>query len=219
MINCTADRALTSSGVYFSFFRIARLLDIVHEKSKLFLVFEYLNLDLKKYIETNPTTNNSGLPPDQVQVHYSYCSGDSTGLVWLSVSDQHHSIRNFNQLLHDFDLSLISAGIPLSITPRGRVLSLKANSSPRSEATKLAHWWKQESQAGRLWIGASVWYTHENVYARGHYALVSCTRDLDGITTLLDCSGYVERWMYLLRNAHQEATLSRWEQDPRMWSQ
>lgn len=39
---------------------IVRLLDIIHADNKLFLVFEYLNQDLKKYMELY--TNKNGLP-------------------------------------------------------------------------------------------------------------------------------------------------------------
>ncbi|KAF9430729.1 Cyclin-dependent kinase 3 [Podila epigama] len=45
---------------------IVQLLDIIHEENKLFLVFEYLNLDLKKYMDT-VHTNDGGLPLDQVK--------------------------------------------------------------------------------------------------------------------------------------------------------
>lgn len=51
------------------FFGHNRLLDIIHEENKLFLVFEFLDLDLKKYMDTVPTTTVTGLPLDQVKVH------------------------------------------------------------------------------------------------------------------------------------------------------
>ncbi|KAG0002464.1 Cyclin-dependent kinase catalytic subunit [Modicella reniformis] len=44
-----------------------RLLDIIHDENRLYLVFEFLDLDLKKYMDTLPMTNISGLPPDQVK--------------------------------------------------------------------------------------------------------------------------------------------------------
>lgn len=48
--------------------RIDRLLDIIHDENRLYLVFEFLELDLKKYMDTLPMTSISGLPPDQVKV-------------------------------------------------------------------------------------------------------------------------------------------------------
>lgn len=47
--------------------RSERLLDIIHQESKLYLVFEFLDLDLKKYMDT---VGNSpeGLGPDMVRV-------------------------------------------------------------------------------------------------------------------------------------------------------
>ncbi|XP_019613562.1 PREDICTED: cyclin-dependent kinase 2-like [Branchiostoma belcheri] len=43
---------------------IVRLLDVVHSEKKLYLVFEYLNLDLKKYMDSAPP---SGLPSELVK--------------------------------------------------------------------------------------------------------------------------------------------------------
>jgi len=48
-------------------FVCCRLLDVVHCDRKLHLVFEYLNLDLKKYIDSSPVT---GLPLSLVKVNY-----------------------------------------------------------------------------------------------------------------------------------------------------
>ncbi|KAF9355615.1 Cyclin-dependent kinase catalytic subunit [Mortierella sp. NVP85] len=46
---------------------VVRLLDIIHDENQLYLVFEFLELDLKKYMDTLPMTSISGLPPDQVK--------------------------------------------------------------------------------------------------------------------------------------------------------
>ncbi|OMJ09278.1 Cell division control protein 2-like protein [Smittium culicis] len=45
---------------------IVRLLDIVHNDTKLYLVFEFLDLDFKKYMDT---TGQAGLTPAQVKVN------------------------------------------------------------------------------------------------------------------------------------------------------
>ncbi|KAF9177627.1 Cyclin-dependent kinase 3, partial [Haplosporangium sp. Z 767] len=45
---------------------VVQLLDIIHDESRLYLVFEFLNLDLKRYMDTAPTTT-TGLPLDQVK--------------------------------------------------------------------------------------------------------------------------------------------------------
>ncbi|KAF9155247.1 Cyclin-dependent kinase 3 [Linnemannia schmuckeri] len=46
---------------------VVQLLDVVHEESKLFLVFEFLELDLKKYMDTHTKAQNTGLPLQQVK--------------------------------------------------------------------------------------------------------------------------------------------------------
>ncbi|PWN96640.1 putative Cdk1-cyclin-dependent kinase 1 [Tilletiopsis washingtonensis] len=45
---------------------IVRLLDIIHQESKLYLVFEFLDLDLKKYMD-NVGSTPDGLGPDMVR--------------------------------------------------------------------------------------------------------------------------------------------------------
>lgn len=47
---------------------VRRLLDIIHDENRLYLVFEFLDLDLKRYMDTVPTTTNAGLPLEQVKV-------------------------------------------------------------------------------------------------------------------------------------------------------
>lgn len=44
----------------------ARLLDIVHSDAKLYLVFEFLDCDLKKYMDT--IGDKDGLGPNMVKV-------------------------------------------------------------------------------------------------------------------------------------------------------
>lgn len=44
-----------------------RLLDIVHSEAKLYLVFEFLDMDLKKYMDT--IGENEGLGLDMVKVN------------------------------------------------------------------------------------------------------------------------------------------------------
>lgn len=46
-------------------YRLARLLDVVHSEKKLYLVFEFLSQDLKKYMDSTPA---SELPLHRVKV-------------------------------------------------------------------------------------------------------------------------------------------------------
>ena len=47
-----------------------RLLDIVHSDAKLYLVFEFLDLDLKKYMDT--IGDKDGLGPNMVRVSFTH---------------------------------------------------------------------------------------------------------------------------------------------------
>ncbi|KAN0063770.1 Cyclin-dependent kinase catalytic subunit [Thecaphora frezii] len=47
---------------------IVRLLDIIHQENKLYLVFEFLDLDLRKYMDAVPADSNEGMGPEIVRV-------------------------------------------------------------------------------------------------------------------------------------------------------
>jgi cyclin-dependent kinase len=50
---------------------ISRLLDIVHAEAKLYLVFEFLDMDLKKYMDkVEKVGDGEGMGPDIVKVHF-----------------------------------------------------------------------------------------------------------------------------------------------------
>ncbi|KAF8927896.1 Cyclin-dependent kinase catalytic subunit [Dissophora ornata] len=46
---------------------VVQLLDIIHDESRLVLVFEFLDRDLKKYIDSVSSKTGTGLPMDQVK--------------------------------------------------------------------------------------------------------------------------------------------------------
>lgn len=49
--------------------QFVRLLDIVHSEAKLYLVFEFLDMDLKKYMDkVEKVGDGEGLGPDIVKV-------------------------------------------------------------------------------------------------------------------------------------------------------
>ncbi len=52
--------------------RLCRLFDIVHSETKLYLVFEFLDMDLKRYMDK--VGDGDGMGPDIVKV-----SANSTG--------------------------------------------------------------------------------------------------------------------------------------------
>lgn len=74
IVKCVSDsdgRIMISSSLHL------RLFDIVHQDQKLYLVFEFLDLDLKKYMDT--VGNSEGLGPMMVKVcldfyHHESCS-------------------------------------------------------------------------------------------------------------------------------------------------
>jgi len=64
-------------------YTLFRLLDIIHDENRLYLVFEFLDLDLKKYMDTLPMTSIAGLPLDQVKVR-NFCKKNPETKVLVS---------------------------------------------------------------------------------------------------------------------------------------
>lgn len=56
--------------ISFAWWMRNRLFDIVHQDQKLYLVFEFLDLDLKKYMDT--VGNAEGLGPMMVKVRHMF---------------------------------------------------------------------------------------------------------------------------------------------------
>lgn len=60
-----------------------RLLDIVHTDTKLYLVFEYLDLDLKRYMDK--VGDGDGMGPDIVKVSFPITSHHKTRVIISSL--------------------------------------------------------------------------------------------------------------------------------------
>ncbi|KAB5590509.1 Cyclin-dependent kinase 5 [Ceratobasidium theobromae] len=97
---------------------VVALLDIVHADSKLYLVFEFLDVDLKRYMETiNSKNGNRGLDKQlikkftyQLLAGLRYCHGHR--ILHRDLKPQNLLIENENLKLADFGLAR-AFGIPL----------------------------------------------------------------------------------------------------------
>ncbi|CAO3569471.1 unnamed protein product [Mortierella alpina] len=97
---------------------VVQLLDIIHDENRLYLVFEFLDLDLKRYMDTVPTTTNAGLPLEQVREYLyqlikgvEYCH--SRRILHRDLKPQNLLIDESRKLkLADFGLAR-AFGIPL----------------------------------------------------------------------------------------------------------
>ena len=75
IVKCACSfRAPLLHGVLTLLWHPRRLLDIVHADQKLYLVFEFLDVDLKRYMET---ANQNGSPITMKIVKVSTVTGDS----------------------------------------------------------------------------------------------------------------------------------------------
>ncbi|KAG0205023.1 Cyclin-dependent kinase catalytic subunit [Mortierella sp. GBA30] len=97
---------------------VVQLLDIIHDENRLYLVFEFLDLDLKRYMDTVPMTTATGLPLDQVKEYmYQLINGveycHSRRILHRDLKPQNLLIDEARNLkLADFGLAR-AFGIPL----------------------------------------------------------------------------------------------------------
>lgn len=85
-----------------------RLLDIVHSEAKLYLVFEFLDMDLKKYMDT--IGEKDGLGPDMVKVKMP-CSFTKLGNSPLTSSGSNTPLENRNSLTNSSKVSTTATAI------------------------------------------------------------------------------------------------------------
>ena len=102
----------------------ARLLDVVHSEKKLYLVFEFLSQDLKKYMDSAPA---SELPLHLVKV-----LGEGRG-------NQRTPAQPAPPPLSQLFLTLAVPELPLPAAAGGELLPLSSGHPPRPEAPESAH--------------------------------------------------------------------------------
>lgn len=109
----------------------ARLLDVVHSEKKLYLVFEFLSQDLRKFMDS---TAASELPLHVVKV---WGGGWGLGVGGKDRVDQ--LVRPTPLLLSLLLLTLPVPELPLPAAAGGEFLPLPSGHPPRPEAPKSAH--------------------------------------------------------------------------------
>lgn len=151
---------------------IVRLLDVIHSDSKLYLVFEFLNLDLKNYMNSEHEQTGAGLTPADV---LSFTKQLISGI----------SFCHAHRILHR---DLVPSPRPLNL-PRQHV-----------EAAELADRVGQDVEIGGLWVGARFWNSIAHVHARGCDVVVPQSRDFVGQQALLHGGGHLVRGMHFRRD-------------------
>lgn len=125
-----------------------RLFDIIHQESKLYLVFEFLDLDLKKYMDNvanAPAGNPDGLSKEIVRVSGVLLRKRPQGLT--------------NTLCHH-----CSTEIHLPTHPRHLLLPRPSNSASRSQTSKSADRQGGQPEAGRFRPGPRFRYPIANLH-------------------------------------------------------
>ena len=112
-------------------YRLARLLDVVHSEKKLYLVFEFLSQDLKKYMDSTPA---SELPLHLVKVPGEGRADQQGGRCLTSKSAPAH-LRSASS----FFLLPVVPEIPLPAAAGGELLPHASGHPSRLEAPESAH--------------------------------------------------------------------------------
>ena len=161
-------------------------MNVLHTDRKLTLVFEYLDQDLKKLLDTCQA------PLDDLQVKVSY------------------------QLKHIVDstifiTSVLLIEIPLSVAQRYRKMSPSQSSASRSQASKSTDQSWGSPQTGWFWLGSRLWNSCQKLHPWGCDSLVSCARYPPWEQKLYNFGRYLVSRMHLRRNSEQIATFRRSE--------
>lgn len=128
-----------------------RLFDVVHTELKLYLVFEFLNQDLKRYMENCSVT---GLPGPLIKV----------GICWRV------------PLSPSANLSI--SELPSSATQWNCVLSRSSHSTQRSQTTEPPDWFTRKYKIGRFWPCSGIWRSSEELHSRGGLNLMNNIHNL-----------------------------------------
>ena len=122
------------------------------QESKIYLIFEYLTMDLKKYMDT-------GIPKD--------------GQMDPKLTKSYLYQVIFHQLCLEQCLQLTYI---LSVAARHPVLSPEESSPQRHEAPESPYWQERRHQDRRLRSGPRIRDPHPRVHARGCHPLVQGAR-------------------------------------------
>lgn len=136
----------------------ARLYDIIHQESKLYLVFEFLDLDLKKYMD-NVAGSSDGLGPDIVRVRQQRPRPSGLPLRGAHTHSLPPSALRCAALTE----------IHLPTDARHLLLPRASHPASRPQAAEFAHRQDGQPQARGLWPGESVWYPIEDLHSRGEH--------------------------------------------------
>ena len=177
---------------------IVRLLNIVHaDGHKLYLVFEFLDMDLKKYMEALPVSDGGRGKP--------FPEGTGSDLGRLGLGD--NMVKKFmSQLVEGVRYCHSHRVLHRDLKPQNLLIDRDGN-------LKLADFGLARAFGVPLRT-----YTHEVspisqpsrmqlLTITGCHSMVQSARNSTGWTTIFNGCRHVVCWMYIRRNVHKEATV------------
>lgn len=166
------------------------------EESRLYLIFEFLSMDLKKYMDTLP--QDKLMEPELVR---SYLYQISAAMLFC------HQRRILHRDLKPQNLLINRDGV-IKVILSAQLWNAKSIDR---------FFYRTFSLIGIIdcwfWFGPCFWHSCSRLHTWNRYALVSGTGDFIGFATIfMPCWHLVNR-LYICRNGNQKTTLSRWLRD------
>lgn len=173
---------------------IVRLYDVVHTERKLTLVFEFLDQDLKKYLDVCDT----GL---ELPIMKSFLYQLLMGVAYC----HHHRVLHRDlkppNLLINREVGVFI--IDKFVQPRTCNFYSKKWILLLSNVIQKTHVVTSKIGAikiGRFWFGKSIWNSCTVIHTWGRYVVVQSSRCVDGFTAIQHTSGHLECWVYFCRD-------------------
>lgn len=161
------------------------------EESRLYLIFEFLSMDLKKYMDTLP--QDKLMAPELVR---SYLYQISAAMLFCHQRRiLHRDLKPQNLLINRDGVIKVTVDFFLEWFAYGWLLLITSHCWCHSDC------W--------LWFGPCIRHTGSSLYTWNCHSMVSCSGNPVRFTAILLSRGYLVDWLHILRDGNTKTIIPR----------